>query len=318
MSNNFQQTRSSQQTHLKVVAAIPCFNEERFIGSVVAKAKRYVDTVVVIDDGSTDDSAEIAEQVGATVYRSEHGGYGAAIGAALEVGRDLGADILVTLDGDGQHNPAEIPRLIEPITAGQADIVVGSRFLANQSTTPLYRRVGQQVLTFASNLASGEKISDSQSGYRAYSTRALQELVVSEAGMSVSSQLQFAARQAGLRVAEIPIGVTYADEVKRNPVAHGFGVLGRIAVMFALGRPLLLFGVTGTVLLLAGLVLGFWVLAKYQGTGAVPIPAAWAALTLAIGGLVIGLSGLTLQAMREVIGMELAQIVKRLRRKEKE
>lgn len=301
------------------MAAIPCFNEERFIGSVVAKAKRYVDTVVVIDDGSTDDSAEIAEQVGATVYRHERNrGPGVATQSALERGRALHADILVTLDADGQHDPAEIPRLIEPITAGQADIVVGSRFLASQSKPPLYRRVGQRVLTSASNLASGEKISDSQSGYRAYSARALEELALVETGFSFCSELQFAARQASLRVAEVPINVIYTDEAKRNPVAHGFSVLGRIAVMFALNRPLLLFGVTGAVLLLAGLVLGFWVLANYQGTGVVPIPAAWAALILAVGGLVIGLSGLTLQAMREVIAGELAEVVKRLRREEKE
>ena len=308
----------TEHSALKVVAAIPCYNEERFIGSVVAKAKKYVDTVVVIDDGSTDDSAEIAERVGAIVRRSEHRGYGAAIGSALEAGRDVGADILVTIDGDGQHDAADIPRLIEPILGGEADVVVGSRFLGKERTAPLYRRVGQRVLTVASNLASGQKVSDSQSGYRAYSARALEELVVSEGGMSVSSQLQFAIQRASLRIAEIPIGVSYADEAKRNPVVHGFSVLARIAVMVALHRPLLLFGIIGIVLLGAGLGLGLWVLARYQGTGAVPIGAAWAALILALGGMVIGFGGLIIQAMKEVIATELAQVVKRLRQKQTE
>ncbi len=313
---------SSLITHhssLKVVAAIPCFNEERFIGSVVAKAKKYVDTVLVIDDGSTDDSAEIAERVGAIVYRHEQNrGPGAAAQTGLEQGQALHADIVVTLDGDGQHDPAEIPRLIEPILAGRADIVVGSRFLGREVMIPRYRRLGQRVLNAASNLGSGQRSTDSQSGYRAYSARALQELALVETGFSFCSELQFAASRAGLTLTDVPIDVRYDRQVKRNPVAHGVNVLARVATMFALRRPLLLFGVVGTVLLAAGLALGFWVLAKYQGTGAMPIIAAWTALILALSGLVIGFGGLIIQAMREVIATELAEVLRRLRRKQTE
>ncbi len=161
----------------KVIAAIPCFNEERCIGSVVIKAKRFVESVIVIDDGSTDATAEVATGAGAEVY--QHGknrGYGAAIRSALEKGRQLGADVLVILDGDGQHDPRDIPKLIKPLLDGEADVVIGSRFLGKGKKPPFYRRLGQHALTAATNLGSGQKVTDSQSGFRAYSAKALKEM----------------------------------------------------------------------------------------------------------------------------------------------
>ncbi|HJX69924.1 MAG TPA: glycosyltransferase family 2 protein, partial [Dehalococcoidia bacterium] len=136
-----------------VIAAIPCFNEERFIGSIVLKTKKYVDRVIVIDDGSTDDTAQVASDAGATVYRhSRNLGYGAAIRTAYREARNLGVDVMLTLDGDGQHEPADIPQLLSPILNGEADVVVGSRFLGQAEKPPFYRRLGQRVLTIATNL----------------------------------------------------------------------------------------------------------------------------------------------------------------------
>ena len=145
----------------KIVAAIPCFNEARCIGSVVLKAKKFVDAVVVIDDGSTDATAEIVAEAGAVIHRHDQNqGYGASIRSAFAKGRQLNADILVTLDGDGQHDPSDIPNLVKPLLEGEADVVVGSRFLGEVKRPPFYRRLGQRVLTTTTNLGSGQALSD--------------------------------------------------------------------------------------------------------------------------------------------------------------
>ena len=303
----------------KVVAAIPCFNEERFIGSVVAKTKKYVNKVVVIDDGSTDDSAEVAKATGAAVYcHEENRGYGAAICSALDRGRSLKADILVILDGDGQHDPKEIPHLIQPILDGDADIVVGSRFLGKENKSPLYRRIGQRTLTTITNVGSGHKLTDSQSGCRAYSAKALKELNLSERGMSVSSEIQFAIKEADLRVAEVPIDVSYEDKAKRSPVGHGVSVLTRIMVLYILKHPLLLFGLPGIVCTITGGIFGLRVLSTYNSADYVPVGDALAAIMFGLVGLVGILAGLGLQAMRELFRGEASQIRKELSERERD
>lgn len=296
-----------------VFAAIPCFNEERFIGSVVVKAKKYADRVMVIDDGSTDGSAEVAAESGAVVY--QHGrnlGYGAAIRSALEKGKQLGADILVILDGDGQHDPRDIPRLVKPIVDRKADIVIGSRFIGEGKATPFYRRVGQRLLTAVTNLGSGQKISDSQSGFRAYSARALRDLNLTESGMSVSSEIQFAISRSALRVSEVPINVTYVDKTKRNPVGHGVGVLSRVFVLFSLRQPLLLFGLPGFGLLAGGVALGGRVLVGYSETHVLAVGYALGTILLSLTGLLALFTGLMLQAIKELMRRENAQFLREL------
>lgn len=131
--------------HYKVVAAIPCLNTQAFIAEVVARAKKYVDEVIVIDDGSTDMTAEVANLAGATVISHEKNlGKGAAMKTALSY---IDADIIVFIDGDGQHNPEEIPYIIEPITHGKADFVIGSRYLNGSkcSYNPFIRRTSNAI-----------------------------------------------------------------------------------------------------------------------------------------------------------------------------
>jgi len=291
-----------QHSKERIVAAIPCFNEERCIGSVVVKTKKYVDKVVVIDDGSTDGAGEVAREAGAQVYVHERNhGYGAAIRSALEQGRKLGADILVILDGDGQHDPRDIPRLVEPIVAGQADVVIGSRFLGVGKRPPFFRRVGQRVLTTITNLGSGRTVSDSQSGFRAYSSKALSALHLAEDGMSVSSEIQFALAKSGLRIAEVPIDVSYIGEAKRSPIVHGVGVMSRVLVLFSLKQPLLLFGVPGLGFLTAGLVIGTRVLTIYGNYHQLAIGNALGSVLLCIAGMLALVAALMLQAMKELI-----------------
>jgi glycosyltransferase involved in cell wall biosynthesis len=290
------------QNKPKIIAAIPCFNEERCIGSVVLKTKKFVSSVVVIDDGSGDATAEVAAEAGATVCKHDRNrGYGAAVRNALSKGRELGADVLVILDGDGQHDPGDIPRLIKPLLDGEADVVVGSRFLQKGKKPPFYRRLGQRVLTSITNLGSGQKLSDSQSGFRAYSGKALKELNLAENGMSVSSEMQFAISKAGLKLAEVPIDVSYTGKAKRNPLGHGIGVLSRVFVLFSLRQPLLLFGLPGLAFLAAGLVIGARVLSIYSKIHELAVGNALGAVLLCLAGLLALFAALMLQAVKELM-----------------
>jgi glycosyltransferase involved in cell wall biosynthesis len=285
-----------------VVAAIPCFNEERFIGSVVLKAKKYVDKVIVIDDGSSDASVEIASAAGAIVH--SHGsnkGYGAAIHTALEKAKEQGADVLVVIDGDGQHDGRDIPRLVKPVLDGEADVVIGSRFLGEARSAPLYRRLGQRVLNLATNVASGRRLSDSQSGFRAYSPKALSALNLTENGMSATSEMQFAIASEGLKVAEIPIEVCYAGKLKRNPLGHGLNVLSRVMVLLSLRQPLVLFGIPGVLLLGGGLVLGLRVLDIYAESQSLALGTLLGAVLLALTGVLALFAALMLQSMKELL-----------------
>ena len=301
----------------KIVAAIPCFNEARYIGSVVLKAKKFVDSVVVIDDGSTDGTAEIAAEAGAAIHQhGQNRGYGAAIRSAFAKGRRLEADVLVILDGDGQHDPSDIPNLVKPVVEGEADVVVGSRFLGEGKMPPFYRRAGQRVLTAATNLGSRQALSDSQSGFRAYSSKALKELNLAERGMSISSEIQFAIGKSGLRLAEVPIDVSYMDKAKRSPLGHGLSVLSRLVVLMSLKQPLLLFGVPGLALLAGGLAMGVRVLTTYSDTRELAVGNALGTILLCLAGLLALFAALMLQAMKELMRGEAAQLVREMREHE--
>jgi len=311
-----QESSASEQPQRrpKIIAAIPCFNEERCIGSVVIKVKKFVDSVIVIDDGSTDATAEIAAEAGAAIHQhGQNRGYGAAIRSAFAKGRQLEADVLVILDGDGQHDPSDIPNLVKPLLEGEADVVVGSRFLGEGKRPPFHRRLGQRVLTAATNLGSGQALSDSQSGFRAYSSKALKELSLAESGMSASSEIQFAIGKSGLRVAEVPIDVSYAGKTRRNPVGHGISVLGRLLVLISLKQPLLLFGVPGLALMAGGLVLGTRVLTIYSDTQELAIGNALGTILLFLAGLLALFAALMLQAIKELLRGGVAELARELK-----
>lgn len=209
----------------KVLAAIPCYNEAPFVGDIVRRARAHVDQVIVVDDGSTDRTAAVAEVAGAIVVRHEtNRGPGAAYRSCLAAARDEGAAFLVTLDGDGQHDPDELPRLLQPLLAGEADVVIGSRFLQPYAI-PYYRKLGIDIITFLYNVGAKERIVDAQSCYRGYTREALDCLRVTEDGFGFSVELLVQARRAGLRIVEVPIACIYHDAGHSlNPVVHGFEV----------------------------------------------------------------------------------------------
>jgi glycosyltransferase involved in cell wall biosynthesis len=215
------------KSQYKIIAAIPCLNEGRFISDIVARARKHADTVIVIDDGSTDNTAEAARLAGASVIRHKaRRGVGVAVRVAFEAAKTYDADALITLDGDGQHDPDEIPRVLAPILNNEADLVIGSRFLpANVIEIPRYRKFGIDVITWLYNFGSKKKVSDSQSGFRAHSRRLLEAMKITENGFGYSVQVLIQARKKGFLVKEVPISCIYHSEGSSlNPVIHGLGV----------------------------------------------------------------------------------------------
>lgn len=211
----------------KVIAAIPAYNEAKYIGQVVQQTKKYVHQVIVVDDGSTDETAQVAKTAGATVIRHEiNQNYGGAIKSCLKAAREHAADILVTLDGDGQHNATEIPLLIAPVIKGEADIVIGSRFLNGHNGIPRYRKFGINVITWLYNFGSPVKLSDAQSGFRAYNKKALESITyLQDNKMAISVETIVKARKVGLVMQEVPISCKYhAQSSTLNPVIHGLSV----------------------------------------------------------------------------------------------
>ena len=250
----------SKPPQLKILVAMPAYNEEKYIGSLVAEARQYGDEVLIIDDGSTDGTSETARLAGATVIQhKENKGYGAAVQSILAEAKRISPDILVLLDADSQHDPNEIPRLVKPISQG-FDLVIGSRKLLRDSI-PLYRRIGQGVISYFCYILSGEKLSDSESGFRVFSRKAVGMLELREDGMSVSAETIAKAAEKGLKITEIPISITYTrDGSTLNPVRHGFGVLSRIIAMILERRPLFFFGLGGAILTLLGFLAGMRVI----------------------------------------------------------
>jgi glycosyltransferase involved in cell wall biosynthesis len=285
---------------MTIVAAIPAYNEEIAIGSVIARAKQHVDEVLVIDDGSADKTAQVAELMGATVIiHEQNSGKGVALRTAFRWAQHKDVDILVTLDADGQHCPDEIPQVVEPILWKHADVVNGARFLKGHCVdVPKYRRVGQEVLTLATNMTADVKLTDSQSGFRAFSKETFGVFNFNNAGMGVESEMINDAAAAGFKITEVPITCRYDVEGSTfNPVKHGFSVLNSIINQFQRKHPLLYFGVPGFLTLLTGLTLGFWTIYGYNAGDGFWIGKALLAMTLVLVGIFGLFSGLILNSL---------------------
>lgn len=253
-----------------VVVGIPAYNEEKTIAQVVLEAQKYADAVVVCDDGSSDSTYKIAERLGADVVRHKHNsGYGNAIKSLFERARALGADVFVTLDADGQHEPNEIPNVLKPITDGVADVVIGSRFVDDRGNEemPLYRRFGAKLITKLVNGSAKFGVTDAQSGFRAYSSLAMKRLSIVEAGMGASVEILLRASKKGLRICEVPCSCKYRNAKiatsTEHPVVHGVSVVMSIIRIIVEERPLAFLGILGLLCLLAGISFGGWMLQIY-------------------------------------------------------
>lgn len=289
----------------KVVVGMPAYNEGKYIGSLVLQARQYADEVIVVDDGSSDHTAKVAELAGATVVRhGENKGYGSAIQSILAEAKKHNADILVILDADSQHNPEEIPSLIKAASEAN-DVVIGSREMQRNVIAP-YRRLGQRVLSRLTYIASRKKLLDTESGFRAYSRKAIATLELKEKGMAVSSEIVSEASAKGLKVTEVPISVTYTkDGSTLNPIKHGVGVLNRIMVMISERRPLLFFGLFGGIFLVLGIVAGAWVIWGYYVLNVWAMGAVLLSMLLVTVGILSIFTGVILNVLVKRIGDQL-------------
>ncbi|MFP4546450.1 MAG: glycosyltransferase family 2 protein [Methanomassiliicoccales archaeon] len=243
----------------EVVTVIPAFNEEVSIGSVILGAKRHSESVVVVDDGSWDRTAELARMAGAEVIRFEENmGKAHALKKGLEYADTKGFRAVVTMDGDGQHDHRDIADLVKPVLEGEADLVIGSRFLNGGNGIPSYRKAGQKVLNRLTNLACRREVTDTQSGFRVLSRTALEHLDFSSEGYSIESDMICHFIDRGLRVEERPISANYGvpNKHKKNPLSHGLSLMGRVIKVVSQNRPLLLIGVPGFAMVLLGFFLG--------------------------------------------------------------
>jgi len=302
----------------KSVAIIPAYNEEIALGSVILRTLQYVDKVIVVDDGSSDKTNEVATLAGAElISHPSNLGKGQGLKSGFETilsinegidNSDETYDIIVTIDGDGQNNPDEIPALISPIESGKADFVNGSRYLegSTEEDTPTYRRVGQKILDKATNLSSGLNITDSQSGFRAFSKKAILYFKLKNSGFAIESEILSDAAEAELKIVEIPITVRYdLDGSTKNPITHGVGVLLKIIKDMEFRRPLIYFTLPGFIIFLLGVAGGIWFLNDYLNGANISFGPTVISIMLFVVGLFLMLNGILLDYTRKLINRKL-------------
>jgi len=255
---------------LSIIVGIPAFNEEKNIAALIIQLKKIADKIIVCNDGSTDLTSKIAEGLGVTVINHEKNlGYGAAIRSIFLKSKDLDGDILVTFDADGQHRIKDINRVINPIINEESDLVIGSRFLdKSEKEVPQYRKVGIKIITKVTNATIKKQLTDSQSGFRAYSKKVLNELNPSELGMGISTEILIKASAKNFRISEVPIKITYnGDTSTHNPISHGSSVLLSTIKFTSIEHPLKFYGIPSMIFFVIGLFFVYFSTQYYAEIG---------------------------------------------------
>ncbi len=245
---------------MKITVGLPAFNEEANIASILIKLKKVTDTIIVCNDGSTDLTSEIAKKMGAIVIdHPKNLGYGGAIHSIFEKAKEINSDLLITFDADGQHKIDDIFKVIEPIEKGDADLVIGSRFLdISEEEVPEIRKIGIKIITKVTNSSLKEKITDAQSGFRAYNKDVISKLNISDMGMGISTEILIKASANNFKIAEVPIKISYeGDTSTHNPVSHGTSVLFSTLKYTSIEHPLKFYGIPAVIFCIIGLSFTF-------------------------------------------------------------
>jgi len=252
---------------LKIAIGIPAYNEEKNIAGIISSLQELDYLVIVCNDGSSDHTGKIAEKMGAIVVNHQKNmGYGAAIKSLFVKAKEIDSDILITFDGDGQHNVSEIKDVITPLVSKKADIVIGSRFLGEgEKKIPKYRKFGIKAITKISSLSQDLNIKDAQSGFRGYSKKALNEINPTENGMGISTEILIKASKKDLKIIEVPIIINYEGNTStHNPATHGISVIISTMKFTALDHPLKFYGIPGIIFLIVGLFFTVWTLHEFS------------------------------------------------------
>ena len=271
---------------MKTVIGIPAYNEEKNIASILLRLKNISEYIIVCDDGSSDLTSKIAEKLGAIVVKHKKNlGYGAAIKTIFLKAQEINADALVTFDADGQHRIEDIDKILVPIKNNKADIVIGSRFLNDEQKISKYRKIGIKTITELTNITSGTKITDSQSGFRGYNRKTLENIKLTESGMGISTEILIKAKKSNLKIIEVPIIVSYEGETStHNSIIHGSSVIISTLKYVAMERPLTFYGIPGLVFLIIGVSFGLWAIQIFTNEGVLITNIA----LIGMGGVILG------------------------------
>ncbi len=287
-----------------IVACIPCYNEEQNIAKVIIETKKFVDQVIVCDDGSNDFTSVIAENLDVIVIKHKKNlGKGIALKSLFNKSKSLKANIIITLDGDGQHNPNQIPQLIDPILKNEFDVVIGSRFIGQKSDIPRYRKVGLKILDTITNHASKQVFSDTQSGFRAYSKKAISKINIKENGIGVDSEILIQISNHKFKITDVPVTVSYDQNSHTyNPINHGSKVMVTIIKTLLERSPLRYFGLTGLSFIIIGTVFFIRLIQLYNTSGGTYFSLPWAFLAVSTGfiGLIFVVTALLLYSFNRL------------------
>ena len=288
---------------MKITVGIPAYNEEKNIAKIIVKLKKMVDQILVCDDGSTDSTCAIAESLGVTVIKHpENSGYGMAIRSIFLKAREINADLLVTIDADGQHKIEDINKIIKPIADGRADISIGSRFLKEDNNTPSYRKLGVKVITKVTNSSLTEKVTDAQSGFRAYNNKVLQSLTPSDSGMGISTEILIKSSKLGFKIAEVPTEIQYeGDTSTQNPVSHGTEVLMSTLKYISIERPLRFYGIPSFIFFVIGLTFTFLSIQYYAEIGRLNPNVTLVAVGTLLIGVILAVTAILLYSLVSVV-----------------
>ena len=288
---------------MKITIGIPAFNEEKNIASIIIKLKEITDSIIVCDDGSSDLTAKIADTLGATVIKhGKNKGYGAAINSIFKKCNEINTDVLVTFDADGQHRINDLQKVLKPIINDEADIVIGSRFLDNHSDVPGYRKVGIKIITQVTNTSIKKKLTDSQSGFRAYNKKILTQINPSDTGMGISTEILIKASGKGLRIIEVPIKISYSGNTStHNPVSHGTSVLISTIKFTSIEHPLKFYGIPSVIFLVIGGIFSYFTINFYTEIGRLNPNLALLAVGTILVGIVLLISAILLFSLVNVV-----------------
>ena len=289
---------------MKIVIGIPAYNEEKNIGKIIVGLEKIADEIIVCNDGSSDLTSEISKKMGVIVVNhSKNLGYGAGIRSIFLKAREIEADVLITFDADGQHRIDDIRQVIDPILNNESDIVIGSRFLSEgEKNIPKYRKAGIKTITSVTNSAIESKVTDSQSGFRSYSKKVLTEIIPSEYGMGVSTEILIKADKKDFRIKEVPIVVLYEGKTStHHPVSHGISVLLNTMKFISIERPLRFYGIPGIILFGIGLFFIIWTLQAFSETRQIITNVALIGVGAILGGIMMLMTSIMLFSLVNVV-----------------